>query len=103
MRTYIYCKVTEKGVHSFFLETQEGEFFLFNQSYRKGVQAYFGKGVSLTESRNFAKSNHDSAIIKTMNKLPAYIRYVEKEYGVLVLDQTKKRYQVRAEKVRRCA
>lgn len=103
MRTYIYCKATAQGVHSFFLTTQEGEFFLFNQSYRKGVQTYFGKGVSLTESRNFAKSNHDSAIIKTMSKLPTYIRYIEKEYGVLVLNQTKKRYQMQSAKVRCCA
>lgn len=103
MRTCIYCKATAQGVHSFFLTTCEGEFFLFNQSYRKGVQAYFGKGVTLSESRNFAKSNHDSAVIKTMSKLPIYIRYIEREYGVLVLNQTKKRNQQQPVKARCCA
>ena len=33
------------------------EYFLFSQSYRKGVQNYFGKGVRLDQARNFAKSN----------------------------------------------
>lgn len=91
MKTTIYCKPTAQGIHSFYLLTDAGEYFLFSQNYRKGVQSYFGKGVRLDQARNYAKTNRDTAIIKTMNKLPAYIKYVEKEYGICILEQTKKR------------
>jgi hypothetical protein len=71
--------------------TDAGEYFLFNQNYRKGGQRYFSKGVRLDQARNYAKTNKDTAIIKTMDKLPIYIKYVEKEYGICILEQTKKR------------
>ena len=96
MTTKVYCKTTQKGLHSFYLFTEGDEYFLFSQKYRKGVQNYFGKGgVYLDQARNFAKSNRDTAIVKTMNKLPVYIRYIEKEYDIAVLNQTKKRNRTR--------
>ena len=33
----------------------------------------------------------DTAVLRTVDKLPQYIRYIEKEYGIAVLDRTKKR------------
>lgn len=91
MKTIIYCKPTAQGIHSFYLCSEEGEFFLFSQSYHKGVQKYFSKGVRLDAARDYSKSNRDSAIVKTMNKLPMYIKYIEKEYGVAILEKTKKK------------
>lgn len=91
MKTTIYCKPTAQGIHSFYLITDAREYFLFSQNYRKGVQSYFSKGVRLDQARNYSKSNSDSAIIKTMNKLPMYIKYIEKEYGICILEQTKKK------------
>lgn len=93
MKTIIYCKPTAQGIHSFYLLTDAGEYFLFNQNYRKGVQRYFSKGVRLDQARNYAKTNKDTAIIKTMDKLPIYIKYVEKKYGISILEQTQKREQ----------
>jgi len=74
MKATIYCKPTSQGIHSFYLLADSGEYFLFNQNYRKGVHSYFSRGVRIDEARNFSKNNRDSAIIKTMNKLPMYIR-----------------------------
>jgi hypothetical protein len=91
MKTFIYCKPTAQGLHTFYLVIDNCEYFLFNQSYRKGVQNYFGKGVRLEQSRKYSKTNNDAAIIKTMNKLPMYIKYIEKEYDICVLEQTKKK------------
>lgn len=91
MTPIIYCKPIQKGIHSFYLATNSNEYFLFNQNYRKGVQYYFGKGVTLNHAINFSKSNGDTAIIKTMSKLPIYIKYIEKEYEITILNQTKKR------------
>ena len=93
MKTTIYCKPTAQGIHSFYLLTDAGEYFLFSQNYRKGVQSYFSKGVRLDQSRNYAKTNRDTAVIKTMSKLPTYIKYVEKEYGMQVLRSTARKNQ----------
>lgn len=91
MKTTIYCKPTSKGVHSFYLLIGIEEFFLFSQAYRKGVDEYYGRGVQIDESINYAKAHNDSAVIRTMRKIPMYVRYVEKEYAIEVLEQTKKR------------
>ena len=40
---------------------------------------------------NFGAEQKQNLIIKTMKKLPIYIKYVEKEYGICILEQTKKR------------
>lgn len=91
MKTIIYCKATECGVHSFFMVSNGQEYYLFSQDYRRGVQQYYSKGVSLDESINFSKSHKDSAIERTMSKIPMYIQYIEKEYGIAILERTKKR------------
>lgn len=103
MKTMIYCRPTAQGIHSFYILTGDSEFFLFNQNYRKGVHSYFSKGVRLDEACDYSKANRDSAVIKTMNKLPTYIKYIEREYGITILNQTKKRNQTLHYKERLCA
>lgn len=93
MKEKIYCKITDKEIHSFYLSTNKGDYFLFQQNYRKGVNDYFEKGVTLNEALNFSKSRQDNAIMRTMSKLPTYIKYVEKEYKVEVLEKTKQKYK----------
>lgn len=91
MKPMIYCEATAKGVHSFYLVQDGKEHFLFHQNYRRGVAAYFKRGVVLKDAFDFGRAGRDSAILRTMQKLPAYIRYVERECGIEVLDQTIKR------------
>ncbi len=91
MRTTIYCKPTAKGVHSFYLSVGAEEFFLFSQAYRKGVDEYYGKGVLFDDSVKHARAHNDAAIARTMDKIPIYVKYIEKEYAIEVLKQTKKR------------
>lgn len=93
MKTKIYCKTTARDTHSFYLDHQGQRYFLFTQKYRRGVHGYYGKGVPLGEALNFAKAHKDGAIIRTMEKLPMYIKYLEKEYSIEVLEKTKKRNQ----------
>ena len=93
MRTEIYCKPIEKGFHSFYLVIGTEEFFLFSQAYRKGVEKYYCSGVLLDEAINHSKAHKDSAITRTMNKIPMYIRYIEKEYDLEVLEKTKRSNQ----------
>lgn len=91
MKATIYCEPTSKGVHSFYLIASGTEYYLFSQDYRKGVHEYFGKGVRIDKATDFSKSRRDAAIMRTMTKIPMYIRYVEKEYGVEVLERTKRK------------
>ena len=92
MKTTIYCKPTDKGVHSFYLIYGTEEFFLFSQSYRKGVERYYGRGVMIDEAIKYSRAHNDSAITRTMDKIPMYVKYVEREFDIMVLDSTKKRY-----------
>ncbi len=91
MQTTICCKPTEKGIHSFYLIVGGNEYYLFSQSYRKGVEDYFGRGVRIDESLNHSKAHHDSAIIRTMDKIPMYVKYIEGEYDISVMNRTKKK------------
>lgn len=103
MRTIIYCEPTDRGVHSFFLISDGQRYYLFSQHYRKGVQGYFSKGVSLNESIDFSRARKDSAIIRTMSKIPMYVKYIEREYGIEVLDQTKKKNHYNTTNIMKCA
>ena len=87
----IYCRTESKGVHTFYLESIYGDYFLFCQDYRTGVNQYFKRGVTLEEATDYKKSRFDNAIIRTMSKLYMYIRYVEKENGIEILNQTIKK------------
>ncbi len=91
MKTTIYCKPTDKGIHSFYLTTGNEEIFLFSQAYRKGVAKFFGQGVRLEDSFNYKKAHFDTAVIKTMDKLPMYLKYVEEESGIEILGKTKRK------------
>lgn len=97
MKTTIYCKPTERGVHSFYLINSGREYFLFSQKYKKGVHNYYANGVLLDDSINFSKSKKDTAIMRTMSKLPMYISYIEQEYGLEILKKTKKKNQAFAQ------
>lgn len=95
MKPMIYCVATAKGVHSFYLVQDGKDYFLFHQNYRRGVASYFGRGVRLREALDFGRAGHDSAITRTMQKLPAYIKYIEREFSIEVLDRTIKKNRAR--------
>ena len=93
MANTIYCETTAKGVQSFFINANGETHFLFSQNFRRGVKDYFERGVRIDEAINFKRANGNNAIIHTMEKLPAYIRYVEREYGMEVLRRTARKNQ----------
>lgn len=88
MQKIVYCKETTPGTHSFYIESDGRTYFLFCQDFRKGVDDYYSGGVSLKDALDHSKSRRDNGITHTMNKLPAYIRYIEKEEGARILDKT---------------
>lgn len=95
MKPKIYCKSTGRDEHSFYLVADGREFYLFRQAYRKGVHGYFSRGISLDQVYDFSKTRHDCAVMHTLDKLPLYIKYIESEYGIVVLRQTQRKQQAR--------
>ena len=91
MKTVIYCEPIEKGIHSFYLIHEGEKYLLFTQKYRKGVNDYYRKGVSMNEALNCSRAHKDGAILRTMEKLPVYIKYLEKEFSIEVLEKTKRK------------
>ena len=87
----IYCKPTAKGVHSFYVRHTDGnDYYLFSQPYRQGVSSYFRNCVSLDNALDKGKARHDTAVLRTMEKLPMYLRYVEKEQGIKIFRKENK-------------
>ena len=93
MANTIYCATTSKGIQSFYITANGETHFLFSQNFRRGVKDYFERGVRIDEAINFARAKGNNAVMHTMEKLPSYIRYVEREYGMEVLRKTARKNQ----------
>ena len=91
MKATIYCRATDKGIHTFYLKSEGHDYYLFRQNYRRGVDEYFKGGVILERAIDFGKSRQNEAIQRTMQKLPSYIKYIEKEYEIQILNKTIKK------------
>ena len=91
MATKIWCETTDKGVQSFYVRAEGEIHFLFSQTYHAGVKRFYGGGVDLDSALSFKRASGDHAIIHTMEKLPIYLRYIEREYGITLLRKTEKR------------
>ena len=89
----VYCKATGHNQHSFYISTGRREYYLFTQEFRYGVHRYYAGGVDLRSAMDMSKGRHDKGILRTMNKLPKYISYIEKEYETSILDKTIKSQQ----------
>lgn len=91
MMPMIYCTSPKKGKLSFFLDHNGNTYYLFQQPYRKSVCAFFERGIILDEVFNYSRAKRNPRIVKTMSKLPYSIHYIESEYGIAILEQTKRR------------
>ena len=91
MANYIYSRTTDKGKQSFYLISQGHEYYLFTQKYYKGVKAYFHNCVLLNDALDISKSKRDTALIRTKSKLPMYIKYIERENDIAIMESTLKK------------
>ena len=89
MQAKIFCKTIAKGKQSFYVTVNEKRYFLFTQDYRISNKEFFQNGVGISEKNKYANV-HSTAVKRTLDKLPAYIRYVEKEYDVAIYEKTQK-------------
>ena len=91
MKPIIFCKTTSKGTHTFFIKMDEGTKYLFKQNFRRGVNNYFSGGVSVGQLFDVCKTN-DYSVRHTKQKLQSYLKYIEKEYEVSVLNADKRKH-----------
>ena len=88
MKAKIYCLTTNEGTQSFYLRAAGESYYLFSQEFRRGVKDFFSSELPLDAAIDFSRAGKDRAVIRTMKKIPAYIKYIEKEYGIEVLRKT---------------
>lgn len=91
MNTIVYCENAEAGKQDFYAISGMGKYFLFSQRYSKGVQDYFGQGAKLSKIQISRRNKRNYKIMKTMEKIYKQIRYTEVEYGILLLNKTRRR------------
>lgn len=87
MNVKIFARV-KNSEHQFFLDVDGKKHYLFRQDYRKGVDTFFSRSVRLNTAIDFSRSHHDKALSRTMEKILMYVRYVEKEKDIAVLERT---------------
>ena len=90
MMNTIYCKTVSKGIQAFYLCMGTKKYHLFEQNYRVSNKEVYGVGIRSDEIGRL-KSHCSTAVRKTAEKLYIYIKYIEKEYGVSVLNKTKQK------------
>ncbi len=95
MKAKVFCKTTDKGIQSFYVSVEGKTFFLFSQNYRVSNKSFFAHGVRVDELSNYAASRQ-GCVRKTLDKLPTYLKYIEKEYGVCIFDKSKQSKKERA-------
>ena len=88
--TKIYCK-ERKNMHDFYISVDRNDYYLFSQKYKTGVDNYYKGGVQLDKGIRHGIGRTDCAIHRTMDKLKKQIRYIEQEYNLIILNQTKAR------------
>lgn len=78
MANFIYSRTTEKDKQIVYLVSQDREYYLFTQKYRRGVKEYFHNKVLLRDALDVSKSRRDTALIRTKTKFPIYKVYRER-------------------------
>lgn len=88
MKTKVICKELSRGTLTFYAMVSGKEYFLFEQEFKKTVYDYFMNGVNVSVINDYSVA-HSHTVRKTLDKLPAYIHYIEKEYDLEIYEKTK--------------
>lgn len=88
MKTVIKCTENKLGGHSFYINHQGIDYLLFNQRYHRGVDRVFKNGLDLYDSLDPKTAKGDTAMLKTISKMKLFIKYIEKEYQVKILNSS---------------
>ena len=88
MKTTIQCKQNKLGGHAFYIKHEGTDYLLFNQKYHNKVNQTFSVGLDLRNSLDPKTAKGDVNVLKTISKMKMYIKYIEKEFQVKILDSS---------------
>ena len=91
MKASIYCEAPRTGGLDFYLKVGCESYYLFNQRWKQAVEDHFKNGISVDQALKAARGKSSVPIRSIAEKLPSYIRYIEKEYDIVVLEKSKRR------------
>ena len=97
MNAKVICKELKRGTLSFYAIVKGKEYFLFQQEFKKTVYDYFMNGVNVSLTGDYSIA-HSHTVRKTLDKLPSYLRYVEKEYDIEIYKKTTQAKSVKKSK-----
>ncbi|MCI8413359.1 MAG: hypothetical protein HFE47_04605 [Clostridia bacterium] len=100
MQTTVFCKTTAKGIQTYFVRVDGRAYFLFTQRFYKSNKEFFQKGVNVCALGAYSGA-HSASVRRTLDKLPAFLRYIEKEYGVAIFRKSKEKSQKRQTEYKR--
>lgn len=89
MKSKVFCRTVAKGEQAFYVTVDGKEYYLFRQNYKVSNKLFFQNGVSIDCINNY-NGVHSMAVRHTLDKLPSYLRYVEKEYDIAIYSRTNK-------------
>lgn len=92
MQAKVFCKTVAKGIQAYYVSVDGNSIYLFQQNYRVSNKEFFSNGVVVHALGKF-RNVHSTSVRNTLEKIPSYLRYVEKEYGVEIYEKTKRRKQ----------
>ena len=88
MKAKVFCVTVAKGQQAFYVTVNGRKYFLFQQHYRVSNKEFFGKGIGINQINDYSKTR-SHAVRNTLDKLPSYIHYIEKEYRVAIYEKSK--------------
>lgn len=95
MTDYIICRKNEGSYTQidFYVKTRGREIFLFSQHYSTLLYDRYKKPVYVSDALRYGKGG--KAMTNFKEKLPKYIKYIEMEEGIDILEKTKQKKEKR--------
>ena len=88
-KSVIFCKDGyTKGIIDFYITSGSETLYLFSQKFRKSTYSRYSKGLILDDAISFKKVHNDKAITNVIRRLTGSISYIEKTYGIPIMNKT---------------
>lgn len=71
----------------FYAEDGQEKVYIFSRKYRHSLYDFFRNGISTRNLFDFTKTHRNDVVINTILQLRTHLRYIEKEYGVVIFEK----------------
>ena len=88
-KNIIFCKDSNThGILDFYLSKGNDSIYLFSQKFRHSIYDHYRRGLFLDDALSYKKAHKDRAIMNVIKRLHTNISYIEKTYGIIVMNKT---------------